>query len=433
VSVFDRGSVYNADYSDPNKSPAENLAKLYPNVRGCGYPPELNCEEFYEFYKNKTDYPCWVSTMDSSVAMTQLDLERAKSEVLFSLVPLLIFIVFVLYAFCRMGVFAVCNPMRMCPKSPDTKIELPNITPKKLLNYKRGLVAKKNVALAAFQDTYNFKPPDPGDGGPMGGGVAIPATIIEDPEDDTTPSEAAEDSGNQRTVITSAEVLPRLPTSDSSVVRSRNNSTKIKSSPLEAAEADNLSLIEQELFSKDRRKSFACSTKASIVPDFRTSGLHAAAAGDDEDNKSDTNTVINDLFGDELERMDRERLASRYDVLDLKDLDLEPYDGLYKGVRFSGSGGGPNRRRSSNVSDTLKFKNPTHGSKVEQQRFNNSIRSGVKLRRDLGSKSPAGSDSFSSYWDDDKDDDFGDIMPAAAAGLSSTSNSKQQSTRAKHL
>ena len=113
--------------------------------------------------------------MDSSVAITKLDLERAKGEVLFSLIPLLIFIIFVLYAFCRMGVFAVCNPMRMCPNSPDTQVDLPSITPKKLLNYKRGLVAKKNQALAAFQQASGSpgdRPPDPDSGGT--GGIAIP-------------------------------------------------------------------------------------------------------------------------------------------------------------------------------------------------------------------------------------------------------------------
>ena len=74
-----------------------------------------------------------------------------------------------------MGVFAVCNPMRMCPNSPDTQVDLPSITPKKLLNYKRGLVAKKNQALAAFQQASGSpgdRPPDPDSGG--SGGIAIP-------------------------------------------------------------------------------------------------------------------------------------------------------------------------------------------------------------------------------------------------------------------
>ena len=77
--------------------------RLYPNVRGCGYPPELNCEAFYETYGpiNGNPFKCWVSNIDQSIAMTHLDLDRAKSEVIYSLIPLLIFIIFVLYAFCR--------------------------------------------------------------------------------------------------------------------------------------------------------------------------------------------------------------------------------------------------------------------------------------------------------------------------------------------
>ena len=68
ISTFDRGGVNNADYSDEDTSVAATTARLYPNVRGCGYPPELNCEKFYEDYMNIShSYTCWVSTMDTSV------------------------------------------------------------------------------------------------------------------------------------------------------------------------------------------------------------------------------------------------------------------------------------------------------------------------------------------------------------------------------
>ena len=49
-----------------------------------------------------------------------------------SLVPLFLFIISVLYAFCRLGVFAVCNPFRWCPKSPDTELKLEVLTPQRL-------------------------------------------------------------------------------------------------------------------------------------------------------------------------------------------------------------------------------------------------------------------------------------------------------------
>ena len=68
LSTFDRGGVHNADYSDDDKSLPQTRARLYPNVRGCGYPPELNCELFYENYSNIDHaFNCYVSTMDTSI------------------------------------------------------------------------------------------------------------------------------------------------------------------------------------------------------------------------------------------------------------------------------------------------------------------------------------------------------------------------------
>lgn len=334
-SSFDRGSLYNADYSDPSKSPASNLARLYPNVRGCGYPPELNCEDFYEtFGPVDSEFPCWVSTMDSSVAMTQLDLERAKGEVIFSLIPLLTFIVFVLYAFCRLGVFSVCNPLKMCPKAPDTTVNVPDLTPKKLMTYKRGLAAKKTQALAAFQQK---DPPLP-EGtteGPMGAGVAIPDTILEDPDDSID------------ILKTNAEVLPQNKVRSRSAHRSSNGADQL----LE----DDLSRIEQDLFPRDKRKG---------DPFFR-----------DDDDDEDTNTVINELFGEEIEMMDKERLAKRYDVVDLKDI--------------SADYGYSNQLRTDSI-----------GSFSPSLRR---VKSGTaKLRRDTSVRSPTISSNFSG-WDDSLD------------------------------
>ena len=275
VSMFDRGSLYNADYSNPDNSPPTNVARLYPNVRGCGYPPELNCEQFYETYKhNNTNFPCWVSTLDSSVAITALDLERAKSEVLFSLIPLLIFIVFVLYAFCRMGVFAICNPLRMCPDAPDTKVDLPGITPKKLMSFKRGMSIKRTQQPEV--NIFNNENPNNTEQ------LQIPDTIKEE-----LIEEISDNGGQNEQIVTSAEVLPR----------------KLSSDFMEKSVDD---LIEQEL-------------KVSNKNPFGTQSSL----------RSETNTVINELFGEELERMDQETLLkSKMDVLDLKE--LQPYDHLIR-------------------------------------------------------------------------------------------------------
>ena len=94
--------------------------------------------------------------------MTGLDLRRAKQEVILSLIPLLIFIVFVLYAFCRHGVFTICNPLKSCSCHRADEIRtgagggveddgsvavdksMSPLSPKKLLAYKRGPSVEDN-------------------------------------------------------------------------------------------------------------------------------------------------------------------------------------------------------------------------------------------------------------------------------------------------
>jgi len=102
------------------------------------------------------------------MAITELDLRRLKREVMYSLVPLAIFILFTLYAFCRLGVFSICNPFRCCP-TPADQAETATLTPKQLFRYKKTLMAKKAAALQSFQkcDVSN---------------LAIPTTIAEDSE-----------------------------------------------------------------------------------------------------------------------------------------------------------------------------------------------------------------------------------------------------------
>jgi hypothetical protein len=184
------------DSHDGNATAESVLARLYPNVRGCGYPPELNCELFFETYREKgAQFDCWVSTRDARVALTELNLERAKSEVICSLVPLMIFILSVMYAFCRMGVFSVCNPFRTCldrTKSDPISVEMSRLSPAKLYNYKRRLMARKaEKSKASFQMASGLgQQADEGDGDEEDTGLtataskrlSIPATIEEAPE-----------------------------------------------------------------------------------------------------------------------------------------------------------------------------------------------------------------------------------------------------------
>ncbi|QQP37471.1 Sodium channel [Caligus rogercresseyi] len=126
-----------------SEHPTVGETRLYPNVRGCGYPPELNCEEFfYNYGPLNATYPCWISSKDPSIAITSLNLRRAKREVLLSLVPLFIFIIFVLYAFCRLE----CFPFAI----PPSHISIPDMNPSKLAEYRNSLLEKREEALSKY-------------------------------------------------------------------------------------------------------------------------------------------------------------------------------------------------------------------------------------------------------------------------------------------
>ena len=88
-------------------------------------------EFFNEYGEVGGKFPCWVSHLDPDIAITELDLRRLKREVMYSLVPLAIFILFTLYAFCRLGVFSICNPFRCCP-TPADQADTATLTPKQL-------------------------------------------------------------------------------------------------------------------------------------------------------------------------------------------------------------------------------------------------------------------------------------------------------------
>lgn len=101
--VFDRSSKtllppWATDISSAKLfSEEKTFSRLFPNARGCGYPPELNCENFFSKYgmgKNGTlnDVPftCWVATMDKSIAVTNLNMVRSKC-CLYQLIKILLF------------------------------------------------------------------------------------------------------------------------------------------------------------------------------------------------------------------------------------------------------------------------------------------------------------------------------------------------------
>ncbi|KAH0545861.1 hypothetical protein KQX54_003745 [Cotesia glomerata] len=50
-------------------------AKLFPNVKGCGYPPILNCSIFYKQYtKIGHNFSCYYSKIDPGIVLSDLDM-----------------------------------------------------------------------------------------------------------------------------------------------------------------------------------------------------------------------------------------------------------------------------------------------------------------------------------------------------------------------
>ena len=134
---------------DPPRLPACSTVPQCPRMwlPSSASVPRLICilnqdhkfiQQFSDFFSQFGDlgakYPCWVSHLDPNIAITELDLRRLKKEVMYSLVPLAIFILFTLYAFCRLGVFSICNPFRCCP-TPADQAESATLTPKQLFRY----------------------------------------------------------------------------------------------------------------------------------------------------------------------------------------------------------------------------------------------------------------------------------------------------------
>lgn len=76
-----------------------SLARIYPNVKGCGYPPHLNCTVFRnKYFEVGSSYPCYYSRVEPWVVITELDLAKSTRQLVYSMVfPIPCFVVSVVY------------------------------------------------------------------------------------------------------------------------------------------------------------------------------------------------------------------------------------------------------------------------------------------------------------------------------------------------
>ncbi|CAH0561899.1 unnamed protein product [Brassicogethes aeneus] len=74
-------------------------AKLLPNVKGCGYPPMLNCSVFLKKYRDiGTNFSCYYSRMDPSLVISKLDMWQVYMNLVYAMaIPIPSFIISCIY------------------------------------------------------------------------------------------------------------------------------------------------------------------------------------------------------------------------------------------------------------------------------------------------------------------------------------------------
>lgn len=74
-------------------------AKLFPNVKGCGYPPMLNCTIWAKRYKPiGTNFTCYYSRTDPGLVISDLDLYQNTLNLIFATaIPIPSFIISIIY------------------------------------------------------------------------------------------------------------------------------------------------------------------------------------------------------------------------------------------------------------------------------------------------------------------------------------------------
>ena len=74
-------------------------ARLFPNVKGCGYPPSLNCTIWTKKYKTLgTNFSCYYSRVDPALVVSDLDMWQNTLYLIYSLaIPIPSFIISVIY------------------------------------------------------------------------------------------------------------------------------------------------------------------------------------------------------------------------------------------------------------------------------------------------------------------------------------------------
>jgi hypothetical protein len=97
-------------------------ARLFPNVKGCGYPPMLNCTIWNKKYKAiGTNFSCYYSRIDPGLVISDLDMWQNTLNLIFATaIPIPSFIVSVIYlAFAYFVIYAEDEETALLAKDSD--------------------------------------------------------------------------------------------------------------------------------------------------------------------------------------------------------------------------------------------------------------------------------------------------------------------------
>lgn len=102
ISISDIGIRESEELSGSSAhshEPSIGVGKLFPNIKGCGYPPNTVCTDFVEKYKEEgTRFTCYVSKKMPDVVLVDLDLDHVRLELFYCLaVPIPCLLISVVY------------------------------------------------------------------------------------------------------------------------------------------------------------------------------------------------------------------------------------------------------------------------------------------------------------------------------------------------
>lgn len=103
-------------------------ARLFPNVKGCGYPPILNCSIFLKTYREiGSNYSCYFSRIDPSLVISDFDIRQVYMNLVYAMaIPIPSFIVSIIYlTFAYFVIYAEEPVPRAPPDAPPGATPVP--------------------------------------------------------------------------------------------------------------------------------------------------------------------------------------------------------------------------------------------------------------------------------------------------------------------